>query len=61
MRYVLQGQSNGGKMMTQDERLDYLLKYLLSEREGYEDIRVPDKLVVTVPALSWQRKTACTV
>ena len=30
--------------MTQEERLDYLLKYLLSEREEYADIRVPDKL-----------------
>ena len=30
--------------MTQEERLDYLLKYLLSEREDYLDIRVPDKL-----------------
>ena len=30
--------------MTQEERLDYLLKYLLSERKEYADIRVPDKL-----------------
>ena len=28
--------------MTQDERLDYLLRCLLAERGGYADIRVPD-------------------
>ena len=30
--------------MTQDERLDYLLCWLLAERGGYGDIRVPDDL-----------------
>lgn len=30
--------------MTQDERLDYLLCYLLAEREEYTDIHVPDTL-----------------
>lgn len=28
--------------MTQDERLDYLLRYLLAERKEYADIHVPD-------------------
>ena len=31
--------------MTQDERLDYLLRCLLAERGGYADIRVPDDLL----------------
>lgn len=30
--------------MTQDERLDYLLRYLLAEHKEYADIRVPDDL-----------------
>lgn len=30
--------------MTQDERLDYLLRHLLAERGEYTDIRVPDDL-----------------
>lgn len=30
--------------MTQDERLDYLLRYLLDERKEYADIHVPDDL-----------------
>lgn len=30
--------------MTQDERLDYLLRYLLAERKEYKDIPVPDSL-----------------
>lgn len=30
--------------MTQDERLDYLLRYLLDERKEYADIHVPDNL-----------------
>ena len=30
--------------MTQNERLDYLLRCLLAERRGYADIRVPDDL-----------------
>ena len=30
--------------MTQDERLDYLLRCLLAERKEYADIRVPDSL-----------------
>ena len=30
--------------MTQDERLDHLLRCLLAERGGYADIRVPDDL-----------------
>jgi O-acetyl-ADP-ribose deacetylase (regulator of RNase III) len=30
--------------MTQDERLDYLLRYLLEEEKEYTDIRVPDGL-----------------
>ena len=30
--------------MTQDERLDHLLRCLLAERRGYADIRVPDDL-----------------
>ena len=30
--------------MTQDERLDFLLRYLLNERKAYEDIRLPDSL-----------------
>lgn len=28
--------------MTQDERLDFLLRYLLAERKEYADVRVPD-------------------
>lgn len=28
--------------MTQDERLDYLLRYLLTERKEYADIQLPD-------------------
>lgn len=31
--------------MTQDERLDYLLRYLLAERKEYAGIRVPDALL----------------
>ena len=31
-------------MMTQDGRLEFLLRYLLNERKGYADIRVPDAL-----------------
>ena len=31
--------------MTQDERLDHLLRCLLAERGGYADIRVPDDLL----------------
>lgn len=30
--------------MTQDERLDYLLRYLLAERKEYTEIHVPDTL-----------------
>ena len=30
--------------MTQDERLNYLLRYLLAERKEYTDIHVPDTL-----------------
>ena len=30
--------------MTQDGRLEFLLRYLLNERKGYADIRVPDAL-----------------
>ena len=30
--------------MTQEERLNYLLRYLLSERKEYADIRMPDDL-----------------
>lgn len=30
--------------MTQNERLDYLLRYLLAERKEYADIRMPDDL-----------------
>ena len=30
--------------MTQDERLNFLLRYLLAERKEYEDIPVPDSL-----------------
>ena len=29
--------------MTQNERLDYLLRCLLAERKEYADIRVPDE------------------
>ena len=31
-------------MVTQDERLNFLLRYLLAERKEYEDITVPDSL-----------------
>lgn len=31
--------------MTQDERLDFLLRYLLAERKEYRDIPVPDSLM----------------
>ena len=31
--------------MTQDERLDYLLRYLLAEHKEYANIRVPDDLL----------------
>ena len=31
-------------MMTQDERLNFLLRYLLAEQKEYEDITVPDSL-----------------
>lgn len=31
-------------MMAQEERLDFLLRYLLAERKEYEDIPVPDSL-----------------
>lgn len=30
--------------MTQDERLSYLLRYLLAEHKEYSDIRIPDEL-----------------
>ena len=30
--------------MTQDERLDFLIRYLLAEQKEYADIRVPDDL-----------------
>ena len=30
--------------MTQDERLDFLLRSLLAEREEYADISIPDAL-----------------
>ena len=30
--------------MTQNERLDYLLRYLLAEHKEYANIRVPDDL-----------------
>ena len=44
MKSAPQERLNGGKAMTQDERLDYLLRYLLVERKEYADIRVPDDL-----------------
>lgn len=30
--------------MTQGERLEFLLRYLLAERKEYADIRMPDNL-----------------
>ena len=44
LKYALQGRLNGDKMMTQDERLIFLLRDLLAERKEYEDIPVPDSL-----------------
>ena len=44
MKSALQERLNGGRTMTQDERLDYLLRHLLAERGEYTDIRVPDDL-----------------
>ena len=44
MKSAPQERLNGGKAMTQDERLDYLLRCLLAERKEYDDIRVPDDL-----------------
>ena len=44
MKSAPKEQLNGGKVMTQNERLDYLLRYLLAERKEYADICVPDDL-----------------
>ena len=44
MKFARQGRLNGDERMTQDERLNFLLRCLLAERNEYEEIPVPDSL-----------------
>lgn len=45
LKFAPQGRLNGDEMMTQEERLNFLLRNLLEERKEHENISVPDSLV----------------